>query len=273
MDHSNFGVVKDDSDIRGWDVRNSSGRKIGEVEDLIIDAAERKVRYMVVDLKSNELELRNHKVLIPIGLAELEKNDDDVILSSVTLDQLRHLPTYDLNILDDTTERLICVALGRDKESKDAENKDRDRNTGATQQREYTTEKNSNMAEQEDFYRHSYFDDDHLYKNRLHEAEMADVKRERDQQLRQNESDRDQQYARNQQQDEYNRGLLLRQREQETGSVNNDREDRDRDISEERRLEMVRNRRQSYESRRGQNRSDRRDLGDDHRRDSRDDLL
>lgn len=278
MDRSDFGVVKGDSDIRGWDVRNSSGRKIGEVEDMVIDAQERKVRYMVVDLKSNELDLKNHKVLIPIGLAELDKNDDDVILSSVTLDQLRHLPTYDLNILDDTTERLICVALGMDAEKENVEKEDteiKNRNTGATQQREYTTERNSNMADQGNFYRHSYFDDDNLYKNRLHEAKMADVKTDRDDhpKHRQSESDRDQQYTGNQQQDDFDRGLQLRQRQHETGSANNDRDNRDRDLSEERRLEMVRNRRQSYESRRGNQRSGRDDYRDDSRRDRRDDLL
>lgn len=172
MDRSDFGVVKGESDIRGWAVRNGNGRKIGAVNDLIIDAQERKVRYMVVDLKGNELELRSHKVLIPIGLAELDKNDGDVILPSVTLEQLRHLPTYDLNILDDTTERMICVALGRDMESRNS-NTGTNAHAGA-EHREYNTTNDN------DFYRHSYFDDDNLYKNRLHDSHQASTNKTTD---------------------------------------------------------------------------------------------
>ncbi len=214
MDRSGFGVVKGESDIRGWDVRTGSGRKIGEVEELIVDAQEKKVRYMVVDMSDNELELKKHKVLIPIGLAELDKDDDDVVLSSVTIDQLRHLPTYDLNILDETTERMICVALGRE-----SDNANRDRNT-EIQQREYST------TGQDDFYQHKHFDDDNLYRHRLHDTQQAT-------------SDK-------QSKDE--RGLRLRDSRNE-GDISE--RDRQQELDEQRRMEMVRNRRMSYQNRKG----------------------
>ena len=57
LDRSDFSIVEGEPDIRGWDVRNTQGQKIGEVEELIIDAQRKKVRYMVVDLDDNELEL------------------------------------------------------------------------------------------------------------------------------------------------------------------------------------------------------------------------
>ena len=47
MDRSDFEVVDGEPDIRGWDVKNANGQKIGEVEELIVDAQEKKVRYMV----------------------------------------------------------------------------------------------------------------------------------------------------------------------------------------------------------------------------------
>ncbi|HEV7330295.1 MAG TPA: PRC-barrel domain-containing protein [Flavisolibacter sp.] len=225
LDRSDFGVIKGESDIRGWDVRNSSGRKIGEVEELIVDAQERKVRYMVVDLKDNELDLKKHKVLIPIGLAELDKNDDDVLLPSVSLEQLRHLPTYDLNILDDTTERLICVALGREEDLMD-----KDRQSEKRQQADRTDYN-------EDFYGHSYFADDNLYKNRLHEAQPASSDRRADDERRLRLLDRDDERM--------------------------DHERRERELDEERRLEMVRNRRRMYQDRRGSSRDSDRYRDDD----------
>src|SRR5215211_4992489 len=97
MDRSDFEIVKGEPDIRGWDVKNALGKKIGEVEELIVDAQQKKVRYMVVDLDDNELKLDHRKVLIPIGLAELHKEDDDVLLPSVEAEQLTALPGYDKN--------------------------------------------------------------------------------------------------------------------------------------------------------------------------------
>src|SRR5215213_8776917 len=87
LDRSDFEIVDGEPDIRGWDVKNSHGQKIGEVEDLIVDAQKKKVRYMVVDLDGNELKLDHRKVLIPIGLAELHKEDDDVLIPSIQIEQ------------------------------------------------------------------------------------------------------------------------------------------------------------------------------------------
>src|SRR5215204_5507217 len=109
MDRSDFEIVKGEPDIRGWDVKNSTGLKIGAVEDLIVDAQQKKVRYMVVDLDDNELDLDHHKVLIPIGLAELHEKNDDVMLPNVQTRQLRSLPTYEKDHLDEDIERKICT--------------------------------------------------------------------------------------------------------------------------------------------------------------------
>src|SRR4029079_4905873 len=116
LDRSDFEIVNGEPDIRGWDVKNSAGQKIGEVEELIIDAQQKKVRYMVVDLDDNELKLDHRKVLMPIGLAELHKKDDDVIISDVRPEQFHALPEYDKNNLTPEAERNVCMALGRKKE-------------------------------------------------------------------------------------------------------------------------------------------------------------
>src|SRR5215217_8214949 len=93
---SDYEIADGEPDIRGWDVKDASGRRIGEVDDLIFDVQSQKVRYMVVDLDDNELDLDDDReVLVPIGLAKLDDDDDDVILNNVTADQLRALPDYD----------------------------------------------------------------------------------------------------------------------------------------------------------------------------------
>src|SRR5204863_7046859 len=135
LDHSDFEIVKDEPDIRGWDVKTAGREKIGEVEELILDAQEKKVRYMVVDLKDNELDLDHKKILIPIGLAELDKKDDDVLIPNISPQQFGELPAYDRNQLTADVERRIFSVLDRRTQSttvretakKPAERKTKDR--------------------------------------------------------------------------------------------------------------------------------------------------
>jgi hypothetical protein len=211
LDRSDFEIVNGEPDIRGWDVKNVAGQKIGEVEELIVDAQQKKVRYMVVDLDDNELKLDHKKVLIPIGLAELHRKDDDVLLPNVRPEQLHSLPEYDKNNLTPDVERNICTALGRNKETMMV-----------------TTDTGEQHSE---FYRHDYFSEDNLYKHRLHEAKPSDANSEYDRGLRlwerrseggviPDNSDRRERY-------------------------------REHEIEENARMEMVRNRRNAYEQRRG----------------------
>lgn len=211
LDRSDFEIVNGEPDIRGWDVKNSAGQKIGEVEELIVDAQQKKVRYMVVDLDDNELKLDHRKVLIPIGLAELDKKDDDVILPNVRPEQFHSLPDYDKNNLTPEIERNICTALGRNKETM-VVSKEKD-------------------EQHSDFYKHDYFSQDNLYKHRMHEAQPSNA------------------------QSEYESGLRLWEKRSEGGIIPDSsgrRESyREREIEENARMEMVRNRRNTYEQRRG----------------------
>ena len=210
LDRSDFEIVQGEPDIRGWDVKNSRGQKIGEVEELIVDAQQKKVRYMVVDLDDNELKLDHKKVLVPIGLAQLHEKDDDVILPYVQGEQFTSLTAYDKNSLTPEVERRVCSTFGRNNET-----------LGTTNSEEHHPE----------FYQHDYFNDDNLYKHRLHEAEP--VKKE----------------------SEYEKGLRLWEKRSEGGIIpdnSSTRENyREREIEENARMEMVRNRRSTYEQRRG----------------------
>jgi hypothetical protein len=165
LKRSDFDIVDGEPDIRGWDVKLAEGQKIGEVEELIVDAQKKKVRYMLVELDDDELDLdEDREVLIPIGLAQLHRADDDVILPNVRLEQLLSLPEYDEDRVDDAVERQICSALGRSSESMagiaDSTNKTDDTSTGATT--------GITGTHQDNFYNHDYFNDDNLYKDRLH---------------------------------------------------------------------------------------------------------
>ncbi len=109
---SNYEIADGQEDIRGWDVKDAEGNKYGEVEELIFDEETRKVRYIVLDMDDNELDIDDdRKVLIPIGIAELHENDDDVILYNTTIAQIMSLPEYDKKSLDANAENNILTAL------------------------------------------------------------------------------------------------------------------------------------------------------------------
>ena len=142
---SDYEIVDGQPDIRGWDVRDAAGKQIGEVEELIFDYQSQKVRYLVVDLDDNDYDLDDREVLIPIGIAELHENDDDVILPTVTVDQLRALPEYDEDRFDTEHETNVRNVFG---------------GLGAT-----TTA--SDIRSDDDFYKHDHFNDANLYRNRM----------------------------------------------------------------------------------------------------------
>jgi len=111
---SRFELSEGQPDIRGWEVRDTNGHKMGRVKELIFDVQARKVRYMVVDiLDSKELQLEKRRVMVPIGLAELVRADKDVVLHKVTPFHLRALPKYDKDDLGAKSERAIGTVFGR----------------------------------------------------------------------------------------------------------------------------------------------------------------
>jgi sporulation protein YlmC with PRC-barrel domain len=56
------------TDLTGFDVLTTEGRKLGELDGLIVDPPERSIRYAVVQ-RSNR---RRQRLLVPISLAQLD---------------------------------------------------------------------------------------------------------------------------------------------------------------------------------------------------------
>jgi hypothetical protein len=152
---SGFEIVDGQPDISGWNIKARSGKKVGEVHDLLFEPETRKVRYLIADLDDNALGLdEDRKVLIPIGIAELYTGNgkhemhqdpaysaydpaDDrkvVYLHDVSAAQLDALPLYEKGHLSRPVELAI-------------------RHIFDTQ----------GGADSDEFYRHEHFNDDHFY--------------------------------------------------------------------------------------------------------------
>jgi hypothetical protein len=108
---SPFEIKDEQPDISDWKVKNDSDQIIGKVDELIFDPQALKVRYIVINVEDNEWGMDARKIMVPIGLAELDDENDHVILPGVTLDQILLLPNYDKDNLTAETETAVRKAF------------------------------------------------------------------------------------------------------------------------------------------------------------------
>lgn len=94
LSSSSFEIKEGQPDIIQWLTVNSAGETIGKVSELLFDEEAQKVRYLVLNLAGNIWRLEKHEVLIPIGVAELDRDHNHVILPNITAQQIAALPDY-----------------------------------------------------------------------------------------------------------------------------------------------------------------------------------
>lgn len=92
---TDYEVADDSPDVRGWDVVGSDGRKIGEVDDLIVDTDLMEAKYMSVGLDEQGLGLseeeRGAHVLVPVDTAGIDTSRNTV-MTGVSSTRARSLP-------------------------------------------------------------------------------------------------------------------------------------------------------------------------------------
>lgn len=101
-------VAAGDHDIRGWDVVSSDHKKIGSVDDLVVDTREMKVRYAILRVDHRLLESRNDShMLLPIAGAALDPEDKRVYLEQIDSERLLSIPAYDHRRITRDYERMM----------------------------------------------------------------------------------------------------------------------------------------------------------------------
>ncbi|MBD2713884.1 PRC-barrel domain-containing protein [Microvirga sp. STR05] len=94
-DLTDYEVADGNPDVRGWTVRGGDGRPFGEVTELIVEEETLKVRYLDVELSASlNINDRERHILIPIGVAALDDDGDNLFVPSLTLDSVLEYPPY-----------------------------------------------------------------------------------------------------------------------------------------------------------------------------------
>ena len=112
-DLTDFEVADDNPDVRGWTVRGGDGQALGVVHELIVEPTALKVRYLDVQLDSrfqiNEYE--NH-ILLPIGVASLDTDDDNVFVPALNAQTVVEYPPFVEIQVSRDYEEAVLRALG-----------------------------------------------------------------------------------------------------------------------------------------------------------------
>lgn len=137
-----YKVANDDPDVRGWEIVDRDNRKFGTIDELIVDPAQERVRYLDVDPSSDDLERRDGHLLIPIGAARIDENDHKVIVSQIDREMLSSYPAVSGNEISRDYEHDVVDRFNRP----------------ATTTRE--------RREGPDFYNHDLYDEERFYTNR-----------------------------------------------------------------------------------------------------------
>jgi uncharacterized protein (TIGR02271 family) len=139
-DLSDYEVADHEPDVRGWDVIAADGKKIGEVEDLIIDTGAMKVRYLDIEVEKDFRAKDDRHILVPVGQARLHEKEDHVHINTLSSSEVRTFPGYK-GRLDRTYEDSVHQHFG-------------------------TTSSTATGGTDRDYYANDNFDDNRFYGSR-----------------------------------------------------------------------------------------------------------
>lgn len=146
LNHSDYKIADNQPHIDDWKIVDRTDRKVGKVEDMLFDKDRMKVRYIITDLNDADLFDEDKKVLIPIGMAQLNTSKKRVIVPNITREHLTRLPKYrDADNLTEEDETFILETFNG-KKSTTPYNKDTFYdNDNFNEDRFYDYEKDNNM--------------------------------------------------------------------------------------------------------------------------------
>lgn len=112
-DLPDFEVADGNPDVRGWAVRGGDGQALGVVHELIVDPEALKVRYLDVELESRyHINEHENRILLPIGVASLDAEGDNVFVPSLNAKTVLDYPPYTEIQITREYEEAMLRALG-----------------------------------------------------------------------------------------------------------------------------------------------------------------
>lgn len=156
-----FQIAKDNPDVLGWPVMGADGESIGMVKDLIVDQQAMKARYLsvVADRRYFNTDADQY-LLLPIGVAALDKKGKKVFVSAIDSRTLGNYPIYPGGPITDDYEYAVRDTLQRSQHDTLA-NTSQDYKAEFEEALHQSEPRQSNISD--DFYDDSTFDENRFY--------------------------------------------------------------------------------------------------------------
>lgn len=111
LNKSKYEIARHQTNIIGWYAKNSQGRILGKVDDLLFDIESKKVLYVVLDLTGNEMHLKDRKVIVPLSIAEIKEAYENILFPGVMSNEITALPTYESGKVSTNIEDIVQHAF------------------------------------------------------------------------------------------------------------------------------------------------------------------
>ncbi|TPE46217.1 PRC-barrel domain-containing protein [Pontibacter mangrovi] len=109
-----YQIAKDNPDVLGWRVVGADGESLGMVKDLIVDPKLMKARYLSVVGDRRFFNTENDPyMLIPIGLAALDKKGKKVFVPTVDSNTIGQYPIYNGGPVTEDYEYAVRDSVNR----------------------------------------------------------------------------------------------------------------------------------------------------------------
>ena len=99
--------------LSGWNVFGSDGERVGTVDQMLVDPAAMKIRFVSVDLHDDLFQLQDDRhVLVPLEFVDLKERGNDAWVRGATAAQIARLPAYTGGTVNPAMERHLERVFG-----------------------------------------------------------------------------------------------------------------------------------------------------------------
>lgn len=129
-------------DLRNFKVLDGHKKEIGRVIELLYDVQSKKLRYLVIELHSKNIDENLRQILAPIGTVEPHEDENYLFIPALNSELINALPDYEKGSVNPGVENMVRLAYAGEDFLAEG--------SGLTG--------NDVLNEEEDFYSHLHFD-------------------------------------------------------------------------------------------------------------------
>jgi|GEM_PF-1232018 len=97
-------------DLRDFKVLDGHEKEVGRVIELLYDVQSKKLRYLVIELHSDNTDENLRQILAPIGTVEEHKDENYLFIPALNSDLINALPDYEAGHVNPGVENMVRLA-------------------------------------------------------------------------------------------------------------------------------------------------------------------